>query len=53
MKIMLHGAGFSNKGAEAMLRTVQTEIVRRVPSAEFFVWRPAPADTSHVGKLVS
>ncbi len=40
MKILINGAGFENKGAEAMLRTVQIEFARRLPSVEFFLWRP-------------
>ena len=40
MKILINGAGFENKGAEAMLRTVQTEFAHRLPSVEFFLWRP-------------
>lgn len=35
MDILIQGAGFDNKGAEAMLRTVQREIGRRVPGACF------------------
>jgi len=39
MKILINGAGFENKGAEAMLRTVQAELAKRFPSVEFFLWR--------------
>lgn len=39
MRIVLNGVGFVNKGAEALLRTVQAELARRVPDAEFFLWR--------------
>ncbi len=39
MKILINGAGFENKGAEAMLRTVQAELAKRLPSVEFFLWR--------------
>jgi len=40
MKILITGAGFANKGAEAMLRTVQEKLARRLPSVEFILWRP-------------
>jgi polysaccharide pyruvyl transferase WcaK-like protein len=39
MNILVTGAGFENKGAEAMLRTVQVELSGRLPDAEFFLWR--------------
>ncbi|MBT4511718.1 MAG: polysaccharide pyruvyl transferase family protein [Chloroflexi bacterium] len=39
MNILITGAGFENKGAEAMLRTVQAELNKRLPDAEFFLWR--------------
>ena len=39
MKVLINGAGFENKGAEAMLRTVQVELVKRFPSVELFLWR--------------
>ncbi len=35
MKILIRGAGFENKGAEAMLRVVQRELGKRVPDATF------------------
>ena len=38
MKIIISGGGFVNKGAEAMLRTVQAQLARRLPSVEFFLW---------------
>lgn len=38
MKILISGAGFVNKGAEAMLRTVQMELTKRFPDAEFLLW---------------
>ena len=41
MKILITGAGFENKGAEAMLRTVQVELNNRLPDADFFLWRPS------------
>jgi len=44
MKVVINGAGFVNKGAEAMARTVQTELARRLPDCEFFLWRPTQRD---------
>lgn len=35
MKILIRGAGFENKGAEAMMRVVQREIGRRLSSVSF------------------
>lgn len=35
MKILIRGAGFENKGAEAMLRVTQRELSRRIPAAIF------------------
>ncbi|MBM9513276.1 polysaccharide pyruvyl transferase family protein [Desulfogranum marinum] len=35
MKILIRGAGFQNKGAEAMLRVVQRELGIRIPEASF------------------
>mgnify|MGYP000155497968 CR=1 FL=1 len=35
MKLLIWGGGFVNKGAEAMLRTVQTELQARIPNIEF------------------
>lgn len=35
MKILVRGGGFENKGAEAMLRTVQAELGRRIAGAAF------------------
>jgi len=37
MDILIRGAGFDNKGAEAMLRTVQREVGRRIPNACFHI----------------
>lgn len=37
MNVVLHGAGFENKGAEAMLRTVQFEWSQRCPDTTFFL----------------
>ncbi len=44
MNIIIKGAGFVNKGAEAMARTVQTELTKRLPECEFFLWRPSQRD---------
>ena len=44
MNVLITGAGFENKGAEAMLRTVQTELNKRLPDAEFFLWRSTQQD---------
>ena len=44
MNILLIGAGFVNKGAEAMLRTVQTEICKRLSDVSFFLWKPTEYD---------
>ena len=38
MRIVIVGGGFRNKGAEAMMRTVQAEFGRRIPDAEFVMW---------------
>jgi len=35
MKLLIWGSGFVNKGAEAMLRTVQAELQARIPNIEF------------------
>lgn len=39
MKVMVVGGSFINKGAEAMLRTVQAELSARVPGIQFCLWR--------------
>jgi hypothetical protein len=44
MKIIINGAGFQNKGAEAMLRTVQVELAKRLPDCEFFLWQILESD---------
>lgn len=44
MNIVIKGAGFFNKGAEAMARTVQVELGRRLPDCEFVLWRPPQWD---------
>lgn len=36
MKILIRGAGFENKGAEAMLRVVQRELGNRIAGANFY-----------------
>ncbi len=52
--ILLRGAGFENKGAEAMLRTVQREVGRRVPGACFHVFVPsAEAQFANISGLFS
>ncbi|OPZ19514.1 MAG: colanic acid biosynthesis protein [candidate division BRC1 bacterium ADurb.BinA364] len=35
--ILISGAGFENKGAEAMLRTVQQQLARRIPDSTFWL----------------
>ncbi len=35
MRILLHGGGFVNKGAEAMVQVAQNELAERIPGAEF------------------
>ena len=37
MRILILGSNTINKGAEAMLRTVQAELSRRIPGAEFYI----------------
>lgn len=44
MRVVVHGAGFMNRGAEAMMRTLQAELARRLPGVEFFLWRIPPQD---------
>jgi polysaccharide pyruvyl transferase WcaK-like protein len=39
VRILVCGAGFTNKGAEAMLRTVVSQLGCRIPDAEFLIWR--------------
>ena len=36
--ILICGAGFRNRGAEAMLRTVQAELRKRLPEVNLFLW---------------
>lgn len=38
MRIIVAGAGFANKGAEAMTRTLFAELGRRVPGLEVLLW---------------
>lgn len=38
MRVLVAGAGFANKGAEAMARTVRTELGRRIPGVELLLW---------------
>ena len=40
MKILVRNAGFSNKGAEAMLLTVAGQLWRRIPEVELLVCLP-------------
>lgn len=40
MKILIKGGGFSNKGDEAMMRTAQREIAKRIPEATFCLRLP-------------
>jgi polysaccharide pyruvyl transferase WcaK-like protein len=42
--IIISGAGFRSKGAEAMLRTVQTALAGRLEGARFSLWRCPPAE---------
>jgi polysaccharide pyruvyl transferase WcaK-like protein len=44
MRIVVHGGGFVNKGAEAMTRTLQAELARHLPDVELFLWRIRPQD---------
>jgi polysaccharide pyruvyl transferase WcaK-like protein len=54
MNILLRGAGFENKGAEAMLRTVQREVGRRVSETCFHIFVPSPtAQFANVSGLFS
>lgn len=48
MKILINGAGFENKGAEAMLRTVQVELIKRIPTAVFYLWGISPDNQGKV-----
>lgn len=44
MKVLIVGGGFVNKGAEAMVKTVQAEIGARIPGASMFVPQETCAD---------
>lgn len=37
LNILIRGGGFVNKGAEAMVRTVQCEMAKRLPNVKFFM----------------
>ncbi len=41
-RIVIVGAGYANKGAEAMLRTVQVELGKRLKVPRFLLWCPQP-----------
>ena len=45
MNIIITSAGFENKGAEAMLRMVQVQLTKRLPSVELFLWRALRANS--------
>ena len=47
IRVLIRGGGFVNKGAEAMVRTVQSEIGRRLPSARFYM-QAAPGEAARV-----
>ena len=47
IRVLIRGGGFVNKGAEAMVRTVQSEIGRRLPTARFYMQAP-PGEASRV-----
>lgn len=38
MNVILSGVNFTNKGAEAMLKTARFELTRRIPGAAVFLW---------------
>ncbi len=40
LNILIRGGGFVNKGAETMVKTVQREMTKRIPHAEFFMEVP-------------
>lgn len=40
MRILIKGGGFSNKGDEAMMRTAQRELAKRIPHATFCLRLP-------------
>lgn len=53
MNILFRGGGFSNKGDEAMMLTVQRELARRLPRANFFLSTSrASAEMAHSSGLL-
>lgn len=44
MNILINGAGFVNKGAEAMTRTVQIELTKRLGNVKLLLWRTKDCD---------
>jgi colanic acid/amylovoran biosynthesis protein len=44
LNILIRGGGFVNKGAEAMVRTVQREMAKRLPNVKFFMEAPQPME---------
>lgn len=44
LNILIRGGGFVNKGAEAMVRTVQCEMAKRLPDVKFFMEAPRPME---------
>lgn len=40
LNILIRGGGFINKGAEAMVKTVQREMAKRLPNVKFFMEAP-------------
>lgn len=49
MKILIRGAGFQNKGAEAMLRVVQRALGKRIPVATFYA-TVSPLDAPYANR---
>src|SRR5262245_29828164 len=48
IRLLIKGGGFSNKGDEAMMRTAQRELARRIPGASFVIRIPTrQADLAH------
>lgn len=45
MNVAISGGGFTGKGAEAMLRTVRTELARRIGGLECSLWRCPPTQS--------
>ncbi len=44
MKVIVVGGGFANKGAEAMLKTVRSELERRIGDVQVVVWDAVAAE---------